>query len=885
MSPEDQTPPRPPDGPPPAASAQKTMVISFPLEEIPSEKAGAMIGRYRLLQTLGEGGMGTVWMAEQEEPVRRRVALKIIKLGMDTKEIIARFESERQALALMDHPNIAKVLDAGATTQGRPYFVMELVRGVKITDYCDQHRLPTRERLELFSQCCRAIQHAHQKGIIHRDIKPSNMLISIHDGVPAPKVIDFGIAKATSGQRLTDKTLCTELEQVLGTPAYMSPEQAEMTSLDIDTRSDIYSLGVVLYELLTGRTPFDPTELMAGGVDSMRRTIRETDPLRPSVRLSALAAANRTQVARQRNTEPPELIQTLRGDLDWLVMKCLEKDRTRRYETANDLALDVHRHLDCKPVEARPPSNLYRFRRLVRRNKLAVGAVTIISLLLVVGAIVSAWEAGVQKRLRLAAQEAQGRAETAANQSREVARFLESMLEGVSPSVAKEHDTTILRHILDQTAGQLSALQDQPAVEAELRNTLGVVYTALGQYQTAEQMHRLALAARQKLFGSQSLDAVGSLANLGDDLLPEGNLTEAESCYRRALAIEEDHFGAEDPNTATCQSSLARVLSAEGKLPEAEDYCQKALNTRRKLLGENNPAVAISLSSLATVLEEQGKFSDAEALAREALKKKSDLLGEDDPGVATALSNLGTVLRLEGKPQEAQSNYERALTLARKVLPREHPNIATALNNLANILWDEHKLQDAETLARQALDIRRKAMLPESIADSLDTLAAIMGDEGKTSDGESLYRESLALRQKSVGEEHPAAAATLSHLGSLLEKEGKLDEATDLLRRCLSIREKTRPDSWLTFHSRSALGGSLMRQKKYAQAEPLLLSGCEGMQARIQTIPAGSRFFVKDSIQRLIDLYQNAERPAEAVQWKKKLDGFAASADNPSRHQ
>jgi serine/threonine protein kinase/Tfp pilus assembly protein PilF len=861
------------------------MVISLPLEEIPSENAGAVIGRYRLLQTMGEGGMGTVWMAEQEEPVRRRVALKIIKLGMDTKQIIARFESERQALALMDHPNIAKVLDAGATAQGRPYFVMELVRGVKITDYCDQHRLPARQRLGLFIQSCRAIQHAHQKGIIHRDIKPSNMLISIHDGVPAPKVIDFGIAKATSGQRLTDKTLFTEIEQVLGTPAYMSPEQAEMTSLDIDTRSDIYSLGVVLYELLTGRTPFDPAEMMAGGVDSMRRTIRETDPMRPSVRLSAMAAADRTQVARQRNTEPPKLIQTLRGDLDWVVMKCLEKDRTRRYETANDLALDVQRHLDCKPVEARPPSNLYRFRRLVRRNKLAVGAVAIISLLLIVGAVISAWEAGVQRRLRLAAQDAQGRAETAANQSREVARFLENMLEGVSPSVAKEHDTTILRNILDQTAERLSALQDQPAVEAELRNTIGVVYTALGQYQPAEQMHRLALAARQRLFGNQSLDVAGSLANLGDDLLQEGNLTEAESCYRQALAIEEKLFGAEDPNTATCQSSLARVLSAEGKLPEAEDYCRKSLNTRRKLLGENDPAVAISLNTLATVLEEQGKFGDAESLERAVLKTRKNLLGEDHPSVAISLSNLGTVLRLEGKLQEAQSLYEQALRLSRKVLPPEHPNIATALNNLANVFWDQHKLQDAETLARQALDARRKAMLPEKIADSLDTLAAILADEGKTSDAESRYRESLALRQKLLGEEHPAAAATLSHLGSLLEKEGKLDEATDLLRRCLSIREKTRPASWLTFHSRSALGGSLVRQKQYDEAESLLLSGCEGMQRRIQTIPAGSRFFVRDAIQRLIDFYQNAQRPAEAARWKRKLDDFVAAADNPPRQQ
>jgi len=601
--------------------------------------------------------------------------------------------------------------------------------------------------------------------------------------------------------------------------------------------------------------------------------------------LSGMTKANRTRVAHSHHTGASELLQTLQGDLDWVVMKCLEKDRTRRYETANDLALDVQRHLDDKPVEARPPSNFYYFRRLVRRNKLALSAAGIILMLLVAGAIISAWDAAVEQRLRLSAQEAQVRAETAANQSREIAQFLESMLQAVSPSVAKEHDTTILRQILDQTAERLSSLQDQPAVEAELRNTIGVVYTALGQYQPAELMHRRALADRQKLFGNQSLDVAGSLANLGDDLLQEGKLTEAESCFRQALAIEEKIFGAEDPNTATCQSNLGRVLYAEGKLPEAEDLCRKSLDTRRKLLGDNDPSVAISLNTLATVLEEQGKFTEAESLERQALQTRKNLLGENDPAVAICLSNLATVLRQEGKLQEAQSLYEQALALSRKVLPPDHPNIATALNNLANVLWDQHKLEQAETLARQALDIRQKAMLPENIADSLDTLAAIKSDESKSAEAESLYRESLALRQKLLGEEHPAVAAALSRLGLLLEKEGKLDEATDLLRRCLNIREKTAPDSWLTFHSRSALGGSLMRQQKYDQAELLLLSGCEGMQLRIQAIPAGSRHFVSDSIQRLIDFYQNAGRPDEAVPWKKKLDDFAASVEDASRQR
>lgn len=354
---------------------QKTVVISVPV----TEKPGDVIGRYKIREKLGEGGCGTVYVAEQTEPVRRRVALKIIKLGMDTRSVIARFEAERQALAMMDHLNIAKVLDAGATVTGRPYFVMELVRGIRITEYCDQNNLSTRERLRLFLQVCHAVQHAHQKGVIHRDIKPSNILVTLHDGVPVPKVIDFGIAKSMEG-RLTDLTVYTELHQFIGTPAYMSPEQAEMSGLDVDTRSDIYSLGVMLYELLTGRTPFDPQELISSGLDQMRRTIRELEPPRPSTRLSTLLAADLTSVAKRHGAEAPKLIHLIRGDLDWIVMKALEKDRTRRYETANALAMDVQRFLQNEPVEARPPSNLYRFRKLVRRNQtvfIAAGAVVL----------------------------------------------------------------------------------------------------------------------------------------------------------------------------------------------------------------------------------------------------------------------------------------------------------------------------------------------------------------------------------------------------------------------------------------------------------------------------------------------------------------------------
>src|SRR5712671_6797151 len=402
------------------------------------EKPGDRIGHYKLLQQIGEGGYGVVYMAEQEAPVRRRVALKIIKPGMDTKSVIARFEAERQALALMDHRNIAKIFDAGATESGRPYFVMELVRGIKITEYCDQHSLATEERLKLFVQVCQAIQHAHQKGIIHRDIKPSNIMVTATlEGAILPVVIDFGIAKATTNQRLTDKTLFTAFEMLIGTPAYMSPEQAVLTSVDVDTRTDIYSLGVLLYELLTGSTPFDTEKLLQAGLDEIRRVIREQEPVRPSTRLSKLTVADLTTVAQHRKSEPPTLIRAVRGDLDWIAMKALEKDRTRRYETANGLAMDIQRYLANEPISARPPSKVYKLQKTVLRNKLLFIGIGVIALLLIAGLILVSASLARERRSRR-------EAEASAVKSQQVTKFLGDLLNGVGPSAALGRDTAML---------------------------------------------------------------------------------------------------------------------------------------------------------------------------------------------------------------------------------------------------------------------------------------------------------------------------------------------------------------------------------------------------------------------------------------------------------
>jgi tetratricopeptide (TPR) repeat protein len=502
----------------------------------PTEKPGDRIGRYKLLEQIGEGGCGIVYVAEQEQPVRRRIALKIIKLGMDTRQVIARFEAERQALALMDHPNISQIHDAGTTENGRPYFAMELVRGLKITDYCEQNQVSTRERLDLFIQVCRAIQHAHQKGVIHRDIKPSNILVASDNGVPVPKVIDFGIAKATQG-RLTNQTVYTAFEQFIGTPAYMSPEQAQLTMQDIDTRSDIYSLGVLLYELLTGTTPFDAKELLSKGLDEMRRTIREVEPAKPSTRLRNTAAT----AAPVRAVTPHSPLAT---DLDWIVMKCLEKDRARRYETANGLATDVARHLNNEAIIARPPSKLYRLQKAAQRNKVAFAAAGAVMAALVFGLCVSTW-ALVRERAARREAEASGnlaRAEAARNEA--VNRFFAN-----SPALGIRggQDTTLVRAIMGELSRRAETeLATQPDAQGDIWVFIASRNAELDDYPAAIINLQKAVAAFRRAY------------------------TSATPQLARALGLQ----GRRIESTRL----LAKAYAAVGKRDEAKTFAQEALN-------------------------------------------------------------------------------------------------------------------------------------------------------------------------------------------------------------------------------------------------------------------------------------------------------------------
>jgi serine/threonine protein kinase/tetratricopeptide (TPR) repeat protein len=757
-----------------ASANARTLADSVPV----SEKPGDRIGRYKLLQQIGEGGCGVVYMSEQEEPVHRRVALKVIKQGMDTKQVMARFEAEQQALALMDHPNIARVLDAGATDTGRPYFVMELVRGIKITEFCDQHKLSTDDRLHLFVQVCRAVQHAHQKGVIHRDLKPSNVLVSLNDGVPVPKVIDFGIAKATQG-RLTTQTLFTAFEQFIGTPAYMSPEQAVMTSLDIDTRSDIYSLGVMLYELLTGKTPFDTQELMRAGFDEMRRTIREKEPPRPSTRLSSLKEVELTTTAERRHTDAPKLVHGVRGDLDWIVMRCLEKDRSRRYETANGLARDIERHLASEPVAARPPSALYRLQKSVHRNKTAYTAVAAVALALVMGVVVSTSQA-----IRAWKEE---------RKSAQVSQFLKDMLRGVKPSVAKGQDTTMLREILDATAARVGRdLKNLPEVEAELRSTMGEVYHYLGRPAEAEAMYRRALELSQQLHGPDHPEVAQVMNNLAVTLVSWDKLEEAEPLYRKALTIRKSRLGEKDLSVAETLGNLSFLLRREFRLEEAEAAIREALTIQQAKLGDS-PEVAESLRGLGAVLWRQKKLPEAEAKMLEGLALQTKLMGPDDPVVSDMTEDVGLVLEEQGRHADAEKTLEEALAARRRLFGDTHRDTLSCMVSLVYTLLAEGKYAQAEPLARECWTTRKK----------------IMPDEAKTFNVESIYGGCL-LGLKNYRDAEPRVLSGyegLTRPGTRIPPEGWY-VVTNALQRIVQLYEETRrPDEAARWKQKLAEAG------------------------------------------------------------------------------
>ncbi|MBI2510427.1 MAG: serine/threonine protein kinase [Opitutae bacterium] len=676
---------------------------AVPRPESPEEKIGDRIGAYALVRRVGEGGCGVVYLAEQTEPLRRHVALKVIKLGMDTREVIARFEAERQALALMDHPCIARVFDAGATATGRPFFAMEFVDGLPITRFCDEHRLTTEQRLDLFARVCLAIQHAHQKGIIHRDVKPSNILVAMHDGTPMPKVIDFGIAKATQG-RLAQHTLVTQLDQLVGTPAYMSPEQVEARDLDIDTRSDVYSLGVLLYELLAGRPPYDPQSLLQAGVAEIRRIIREVDPPRPSTRLATLAAVDRDTVARLRGAASVQLTSVLRGDLDWIVMRCLEKDRARRYGTAHELAEDVRRHLRCETVTARPPDALYRTRKFVSRHRLAVGASAAVALSLVAGTIVSLVQADRARRAEAvaraerdtaqAAQRAEAVARADAQRRQEQAEsLLTFMLGDFRSELKKIGKLSLLDAVGDKAMAHFAALDPKDLTDTAL-NQQARALTQIGEIRLDEARYDDAVRAFETAYQRTAALVTRHPANA--DMLFERAQAEfwigfaarrrGDFATTRAwLTRYRDSALALHALEGPTRRAIAEVVAGRWNLAVA-DYdanelaaAEQGFRAEREILGEqlaSNPTDSTIKGKLAEVIGWLGSVSEKDGRYREALRDYSDMaarlgaLRSEQSAVAKwsyrlaeCHGHIARVLSITGQPEEAMGHLEEAIGL------------------------------------------------------------------------------------------------------------------------------------------------------------------------------------------------------------------------------
>jgi tetratricopeptide (TPR) repeat protein len=734
-----------------------------------------------------------VFMAEQTEPIQRTVALKIIKPGMDTRQVIARFEAERQALAMMDHPNIAKVLDAGTTESGRPYFVMELVKGVPITKYCDDKQLPVRARLELLLPVCQAIQHAHQKGLLHRDVKPSNVLVAEYDERAVPKVIDFGVAKATA-QRLTEKTMFTEYGQLVGTLEYMSPEQAKFNQLDIDTRSDIYSLGVMLYELLTGSTPFERKRLSDAPFDEMLRIIREEEPPKPSTRLSTVEGL--PEIAASRDSEPKKLSGLVRGELDWIVMKALDKDRDRRYGTANSLAADIERYLSNETVEACPPSASYRIRKFANRHKLGVAAGVAIAAAVLVG--IGGTTGGMIWALqeRKAAQTSAALATVQAARSDQVAHFLVDMLQGVAPSVAQGRDTTMLKEIVDQTANRVSTdLKDEPEVQVDLYLTLGKVYFALQNYKEMEANARHTLQLARATYGEENGATADALVQLGRAQLFLRNIGAGDTVMRQAIAMQRKVRGqgsAEEADALCILSDLLRNEWDQGgdrrtKLAEAEALARAGLAIRKKRFGNESNETAWGLHTLAVVLweeQDEGKLAEAEAAIRESLAIREGIDGKEHPFAAWHRKMLGKVLYSEHKLDEAEECFRSALATMERIDGHGKLNQMDTHASLGRILHDRGKLAEAEAEYRQAVAIGTDEVGPKflDLPVYLTPLAQVLTEQNKLPEARETAQQAVDICKGHLDKVYPKiaenAAAELDYvLLKLGNEEGERHES------------------------------------------------------------------------------------------------------------